>query len=179
MHLMAYNILNQCWELDFLSFPNRTFPGCKWNVGCSSKSAIAVFGATRLDQQTQSYDWRLSGIKVPFVKQYKYGGIVLSSSGSAAGQLAHMRKKAVPKTGQIVAWARINNIIASLLEKLWRMHVEFGVLFGFIDMRSSKSRRLARHGPGNAQHGATNRDCDHGATQPLSFNCVSGGIVAV
>ena len=53
------------------------------------------------------------------------------AGGRAKVTLSTCGKKAVSKTAELVAWGRLNNVSVDVLERLWRLHVESSVLFGY------------------------------------------------
>ena len=89
-----------------------------------------AWGHGRLTQVEKRKYLLLSGVRVPRVPVYKYGGVVFSSGGGWQHHLAYMRNRTVSKTGELMGWARRNQVTTDLVARVWRIHVERAVLFG-------------------------------------------------
>ena len=91
---------------DFQNCMNSYLDYCAaWKVNINfNKTKIIIFGARNIDK----YNFRMGDNKIEIIKQYKYLGVVFSSTGSFLNTRKHIAEQA--RKAMHLLFMRINNL---------------------------------------------------------------------
>ena len=101
----------------------------RFNIG-TGKNAIMVWGKGRTCKQDVDVIFTLGQLNMPQVNVYKDLGILISARCSWSHHAKHMATKAITKSREIDAWARIHQVQLDLALTVWTLYVLRAVLYG-------------------------------------------------
>ena len=117
----------------------------KLNVG-PTKSAIMAWGPGRPPTDLLQQAFCLGEVTMPWICEYKYLGVWISSGGGWSRHLRHICDKMVSKTAEIARWCDAHGATVDVACLLWQLYVYRAALFGasLLDLPVSSLASLDR-----------------------------------